>query len=264
MCVSESRLVGAALLCSLALLAGWLYGAGAALGADFRMENKVFAENAKEPVSQSTTVFYQGMVYDFMQDPEEAIVFDKAGGRFVVLDMRRRVRADLTTNDVAAFAQRLKQWAEGQKDPLVKFMAAPKFDEQFESRGLKLTLSSPAMTYQIQASAADQTGEIAKQYREFSDWLAQLNAMLNPGGRLPFPRIAANGALARRGLIPQVVILTINPKQGSDAKPSSVRSEHQLAKSLSRTDLERTQAARQSMAAFKRVSFKEYRKTPQP
>jgi hypothetical protein len=244
-------------------LAGWLVGVPAALGADFRIENKVFSENRKEPVSQSTTVFHQGMVYDFMQDPDEAIVFDKAGGRFALLDMRRRVRAELTTNDVAAFTQRLRQWAEGQKDPLVKFMAAPKFDEQFETRGLKLTLSSPGMTYRIQASAADKTGEISKQNREFSDWLAQLNAMLNPGGRLPFPRIAANGALARRGLIPQEVTLTTNPKQGSDAKPTTVRSEHQLVKPLTKTDLERIQQARQSMGAFKRVSFEEYRKTPQ-
>jgi hypothetical protein len=235
--------------------------------ADFRVENKTFSENQKEPTGASTTIFNEGMVYDFMQDPEETIVYDKAGAKFVVLDMRRKMKTELKTKDIAEFSkklesdinQKIKKATKEEPDALLKFMVDPKFEESFDATGRKLTLSSPMMTYQVAAGPADEKAEVAKQYGEFSAWLVQLNAMLSPGGRLPFPRVELCWALARRELIPREVTL-ITKTGDASKKQSTARSTHQLTTALSASDLGRIKAAQQAEASFKSVSFEEYGK----
>jgi hypothetical protein len=235
--------------------------------ADFRVENKTFSENQKEPTGASTTIFNEGMVYDFMQDPEETIVYDKAGAKFVILDMRRKMKTELKTKDIAEFSkklesdinQKIKKSAKEEPDALLKFMVDPKFEESFDATGRKLTLSSPTMTYQVTAGPADDKADVAKQYGEFSAWLVQLNAMLSPGGRLPFPRVELCWALTRRELVPREVTL-ITKTGDSSKKQSTARSTHQLTTALSASDLGRVKAAQQAEASFKSVSFEEYGK----
>jgi hypothetical protein len=236
--------------------------ATAARAADFCVENTVSAEEPKEAASRSTTVFYGGAVYDFMADPLEVIVFDKASGRFDVLDMRRRVRLELSTADVVATSQRLKERTEKNQDPLLKFLGAPKFEEQFDEHVGELTLTSPWMVYRVRGKRVENP-QIVQQYHEFSDWLAQLNWLLNPGARPPFSRLALNEALEKHNLFAQEVQLTAAPRKGTPvAKQSSMRSQHQLATQVAPAELTRIQQARQAAASFKRVSLDEYRLPP--
>lgn len=202
-------------------------------------------------------------MYDFLQEPEEIIIFDKPHGRFVLLDGRRRVRAELRTGEVADFTQQLKQRAENHEDPSIKFMAAPKFDSRQEQNSGKLILSSAWMNYRIETTSAG-SREVAEQYREFSDWLTRLNALLNPGSRLPFGRLAVNAILAERGAIAREVELTITPKKGSPDKPTTMRSEHQLRHGLAAADLARVKQAQQYLESFKLVGFKAYRRAAAP
>ena len=53
---------------------------------DFRIETKVYSGRDKSPVSQNVTLFQAGYVYDYMADPERVAVFDRAHGRFILLD----------------------------------------------------------------------------------------------------------------------------------------------------------------------------------
>jgi hypothetical protein len=243
-----------------AIIAAFLTIAAAAQCADFRLENKVYSENQKDATSRSTTIFNEGMVYDFMQDPEETIIFDKAGGKFTMLDMKRKIKTELTTKDISDFSQKLKKWAAEQSDPQVKFMGAPKFEEKFDATARKMTLSSPSMTYQVATGPADDKSDIPRQYGDFSAWLAQLNAMLTPGGRLPFPRVELALAMANRGLTPREVVLTIKTGSGTSAKETTARSEHQLGTALSASDLARVKSSQQAAGSFKPVTFDEYRK----
>jgi hypothetical protein len=231
--------------------------------AEFRIENSVYSENQKEPSSRSTTVFHAGMVYDFMQQPQELIIFDKVNGRFDLLDSTRRVRAELPVAKITTFTQELKQRAAANADPLIKFMAAPKFEEQYDEAAGELTLSSSWLVYRVHGqNVEDRT--VLMQYREFSDWLVQLNAMLSPGARPPFPRLALNDVLATHNLIARDVSLTTAPRKGPPAKQSTIRSEHRLQMQISDADLERIKQARQSLTGFKRVGFSEYRPTETP
>jgi len=228
---------------------------------DFRVENQVFLGKEKEPVSRSTTIFHEGVVYDYMQEPSEAIVFDKAAGRFILLDMARRMQSELTTEQVATFAERLRRTAGAQEDPFLQFLAAPKFDEQFDKEAGSLSLTSPWMTYRLLLVDAGSPA-IAQQYREFSDWYARLNSMLHPGSKPPFARLLLNEALVRYTVVPREVELTVTPKKSFPPKKTTFRSRHELARRVAQSDLDRVTQTREFMAIFQRVAFEQYRKKP--
>ncbi len=167
----------------------------AALAADFRVENSVFLEGQSQPQSQGVTIFRAGLVYDFLNEPPEVIVFDKAQKRFILLDITRRVRSEISTDDVLAVVDRVKQRLAGHPNPNSRWLVDPSFDESFDRAKAELTLKSDTITYRAQIETADPA--VAIQYHEFSDWYTQLNLALNPSSRPPFPRMMLNAAIER-------------------------------------------------------------------
>ena len=219
--------------------------------ADFRVENTVFAEGQSQPQSQGVTIFHEGLVYDFLNEPAEVIVFDKAHRRFILLDISRRVRSEISIDDVQAFVDRVKQRLSGHPNPNVKWLADPSFEESFDRESSELTLKSPSITYQAQVQATDPA--VAAQYHEFSDWYAQFNHVLNPKSRPPFPRMMLNEAIERHQGIAKEVHLTaaLGPKDA----PIKITSRHQLAVQLDAADMNRVAEAREYLRSFRSVSL---------
>ena len=180
-------MVGAAFMLAAGL--GALAGPARAAAEDFRLENRVYAGDEEQAKTQSTTIFYHGVIYDFLDDPAKVVIFDKPSKRFIMLDPRRRMTAELSTAEVAAFLARLKQRALHQPDPAIQFQAEPKLTERFDSAGATLTLSSEWLTYRARLATVSPT--IAKQYREFSDWYAGCNTVLSPGCAVAVCAVAA-------------------------------------------------------------------------
>ena len=256
------RAFTAIICCTLALgvvPADALPAAGEDLREDFRVDNKIFIGSSKKPYSRSTTIFHQGMVYDYLDDPAEIVVLDKEAGRFVLLDTVRKVRAELALDDVLQFTRRLQQSAENHADPLVNFMAAPTFHERFDKDAGELTLSSPWMTYRL-LLARPKSPAIVGQYREFADCYARLNPVLHSGARPPFARLLVNEALQRYEAIARQVHLTLSPKKTSPPEGTTIRSEHELIRQVAQPDLDRVTQTRQFMDIFKPVSLQQYRK----
>lgn len=225
---------------------------------NFRVENQVFVGGSDRPTSQSTTIFYDGVVYDYMDEPSEVIVFDKGASRFTLLDTARRVRAEFAAEEVVGFTDRLQQAAAVQDDPFLRFLASPAFDEQFDKESRELTLSSTWMTYRLVLTDAGSRA-VAEQYREFADWYARLNALLRPGARPPLARLLVNAAMFKYEAIAREVFLTVTPKESFPPKRLKVRSHHQLVRTLAQSDIERVGQTRQFMTIFKPVGFEEYR-----
>ena len=226
---------------------------------DFRIENEVFVAGEKEPRIRSTTIFHGGVVYDYLDEPAEVTIFDQQHGRFVLLDMTRRIKTELTAKRVLEFTERLKEWAQGQSDPFLRFLGDPQFDTQFEEDSGELSLTCPWMTYRLTTVDFD-SPTTASQYREFSDWYCRLNTMLNPGARPPFSRIAVNSALQERQRFARAVQLTITPSDSLLAKRLSVRSEHRLIGQLVESDRKRVAQTDQFMAMYTSVDFREYQR----
>jgi hypothetical protein len=245
-------------------LAGALTCVCAAGGDDgFRVESKVFLGTAKEPKAENTTIFSQGVIYDYLRSPAETIVLDPARGRFVLLDPNRRLRTELSTHEVVALAENLRQWASKQSDAFLKFLAAPRFDEQFDERTGEVVFQSPWITYRA-ATIEAENDAVAQQYREFSDWYARLNARLNPGYKLVFARLALNEAMHKRRQLPREITLTVQSKKALSFQKTVVRSEHQFVYHLVESDRDRIAQTGQFMAIFQPVDFTEYEKKTEP
>lgn len=233
-----------------------------AVAEDFRIQTNVYAGNDETPVSQSLTLFRAGYVYDYLEGEDPAVadriaIFDKPHGRFIVLDPARKVRAEVKTDDVLQFAGRLQTAAARSKQEFTRFAANPDFKVDFADNGT-LTLSSEIMTYKLSTMPA-RTPEAATQFREFSDWYARFNTMAHPGSTPPFARMAVNAELAKQGVVPTEVHLSIPAQSGM--KAAELRSEHHITSYLLPKDTKRIDKTSDQLATFKEVHFDELQKT---
>ena len=245
---------------------GALFAAGALPTSDrlvasdnFRVENAVYVDRQKKPLNRSTTIFHDGTAYDFMKTPAETVVFDKKAGRFILLNLSRQTRSELTIGEVSAFADRLQQRAAKNPDPLVKFLAAPKFQEHFNETTNELRLDSPWASYRL-TLLAEENPMVVEQYHDFCDWYARLNALLTPGALPPFGRLSVNAALARHQAIPTQVLLTLSESKKLKRPRTVIRSEHRTVRPLNSADLERVEQTHKLLETFKPVRFEQYRK----
>lgn len=248
------------------LIVGLLVLVGASpIAADgFRVENQVFVEDEEEPSSRSTTIFYEDVVYDYLDTPKEITVFDRLAGRIILLDPVRKIRTELTSRDLEALSGRLRTWAAGQGDPFLRFSAQPDFDEDYDSSTGGLKLQSPWISYEVETSALVRT-EALELYLEFCDWYSLLNVRLDPGSRPPFPRMVLNRKLNLLGRMPREVHLTVRPKGETFlGEKTSARSEHRVIPHLLESDRSRIAQTDQFMATFQPLPFREYQERIQP
>jgi hypothetical protein len=224
------------------------------LAAEFRIETEIFVDDEEQPVSTATTMFHGGVVYDFLVEPEQAAIFRKPGGgkpgRFILLDPVRRVRTELSTDQLAGAMDKLTTWASRQQDPFLQFAANPKFDESYSEESGKLVLASHEESYQIATTPAHEPDALGE-YREFLDWYARLNTLL-VAGPPPGPRLQVNAAMARYQVIPVSVQLT------RSGEKIPLRAEHEFTWRLSKDDLARIDDACASLAAYRPVSNDEF------
>lgn len=243
------------------ILAAWLVAtvmvSSAAQGADFRISTKIYIgeESKREatPISETTTLFLGGTVYDFLADGSQTAVFRKPAGkegRFILLDSDRQLRTELTTMQLAGAMDGLKKWAASQKDPMLKFAADPQFKESFEPNESRLVLASHYQTYTVTTRPVEHAEAMAE-YREFLHWYTQLNTLLHAGPP-PEPRLRLNEALARHRVIPEKVELT----RAGENEP--LRAVHEFTMRLSRDDLDRIDDVRAALASFREVSNEEF------
>ena len=239
-----------------AAVGGFVHEASAA---DFRVDNQVFTVDQQEPLVRSTTVFGSAAVYDFLADPAEVTMFDPRGGRIVLLDLSGRVKTELTTAQVEAFVERLRQRAAAQPKPLLRFLANPEFEASYDEQTGRVELTSPWLTYRVETVAAV-SEEVSRRYREFSDWHAQLNALVHPGAHPPFARLKLNEILAQHGRIPRRVELEIRTAQGPSARRIRLRSVHRFAGQLAESDRDRVAQVEQFLIMFPPVHFSDYQR----
>ncbi len=220
---------------------------GPARADDFRIETKVYVGKGKRPVSENTTLFRAGYVYDYMSGSGRVAVFDRSHGRFIVLDPARKLKAEVKTDEVRQLIDSLHDLAVNSSNPGIRFAADPAFEVEFDEQGT-LTLSSAHITYELKTEPAA-TPEAARQYHEFADWYARFNTMAHPGSAPPFPRLVVNAELAKRGLVPTHVRRTI--------RSASARTEHFVSWRLLDSDHRQIAETANQLATFKEVDFKE-------
>jgi hypothetical protein len=223
----------------------------------FRIETAIYVGDEEKPESEATTLFLDGVVYDFLASPEQIAVFRKpAGGkpgRFILLNPQERIRTEFTTEQLSGAMQKLRTWASRQEDPFLQFAADPDFKESFEPESGQLVLASHIESYTVATTRVEHAAALAE-YREFLDWYAQLNTLLS-GGPPPEPRLRLNAALARHEVVPLKVQLT----RGREKE--TLRAEHKFTWRLSEEDLDRIDNVRESLAAYQSVPNEQFVRT---
>ena len=226
----------------------------------FRIETTIFVADEKLPVSETTTLFLDGAVYDFLAKPAQTAVFRKpAGGkpgRFILLDSELRTRTELTTVQLAGAMDKLRTWAGRQRDPFLQFAADPRFEESFAPESGRLVLASHLENYTVATAPAEHPQAMAE-YHEFLDWYTRLNTLLTAGPP-PEPRLRLNEALARHKAVPLKVELT----RAGENEP--LRAEHRFTWRLSQDDMKKVDDVQTSLASYRAVSNEEYVRSRQP
>lgn len=225
-------------------------------GEEFRVETDVFLGGEKEPIARNLTLFVDGLVYDFpLIGPQQATVFDADRGRFVILDVERKLKTTVTTQRLLEFSAAIRLHAEDLKG-VFAFAAHPKFAEDFSQAEQSLVLASESLTYRAKVGEP-KSKAASQQFQHFADWYARLNSM-RPGSLPPFARIELNKAIGDRGVIPEEIALTIEPGNRFTGKKLEMKSRHLFNWRLSNTDRKRISEAGDQMASFQAVAAEEF------
>ncbi len=239
----------------LATLAPLACPAASALAQEFRIETDVFVGDDEQPVSHTVTLFEKSAVYEFIDDPEQVIVYRPDGperkAQFILLDAASKRRTEIDAERVTKLMKKLAGWAAEQNDDVLKFAAAPKFQESYDGETGSLTLANPEWTYRVATVAADDRAALVR-YREFTDRYAELSTMLHSSPP-PGPRLELNAALIAHGAVPVEIRRII----GGDEK-NQVRAVHFFSWRLSRDDRTRLDEAQQHLANYAKVGNEEF------
>jgi hypothetical protein len=151
---------------------------------------------------------------------------------------------------------KLRTWAARQNDPFLQFAADPQFKESFDSGNGQLLLASHLENYTVTTTRPEHAERLAE-YREFLDWYTRLNSLVTAGPP-PEPRLRLNEALARHEVLPVKVEL----KRAGEKEP--LRAEHIFTWRLSRTDHDRIEDVRASLASYRVVNNSEFQRATRP
>jgi len=226
----------------------------------FRIETKVYAGKEKAPVSETTTLFRNGVVYDFLKKPQQTAVFRNASGsapgRFILINDSHSVRTEISTDQLTGLMGKFRNWAAKQRDPFLQFAANPEFEESYDPSEGKLVLASHLENYTVSTTTTDHPEELA-QYKEFLDWYTKLNALQSAGKIPPEPRLRLNAALYRHQVVPQTVELA---RAGEDP----LRAEHTFTWRISKEDEKRIDSVQVALSSYKEVENNEFLRLTQP
>ena len=231
---------------------GMLSAFVAPVAGDFAVTSEIFVGEAQQPIQRSQTLFVKDEVFDFPeQEDAESVLIDLKGQVAVIYDPQRKMACRVpalellrTTAALRAQAEQLlgsDRLEDGPSLPArrlleyVAFAGDPTFEQDWDAASgvLKFTGSS---SYRVQTSAPPHP-ECVRQYRDFADWMARLNAT-RPGGTPAEFRLALNRRLAELERVPEKVAL----ERPQPLPP--LRSEHSYVWAVSVRDRQRMDAMR--------------------
>lgn len=224
---------------------------------DFRIETKLFVGDEELPIVENTTLFQNGVIYDFVENTGRVAIFHDAHGehaaRFVLMDPSRSVKTEVELARMDSAIEKLRKAARQSKNELDNFSAEPNFSELYNEESGVLTLESEPMTYRMGTVPVDHE-EAWGDLRNYFDGYAKLNCIL-AFARPPMPRLEVNNALRKYNVVPVQVNLSISGDEAAE-----LRAEHFFTWRLSKDDRARIALVGEQLVSFNDVSNAEFRK----
>jgi hypothetical protein len=210
--------------------------------------------------SSNLTLFSEQLICDFQMSDEvapqplEVVIYDSRQKSFVLLDMKRKVRTEISDLQIEKLVENLAN--ETQKNEASKFLMSETFVEETDWANGTLTLKGENMEYFIRGNQPDDTAFLP-QYFSFLDNFTKLNAT-DPRKIPPFPRMKLNQRIKQLGWVPVEVRVTLKANQFF-RENREAQSKHTLTGGLTRGDRELISNAKRDWQAFKVVELTEFR-----
>lgn len=254
-------------LSGMVVVAAGLWLAATATAQDFAIDNEVFRGDESRPVQRTTTVFLAGKVYDLVHATGQAAVFDPAAATFVLLhplagqkEPDGGVQTEIPLVQLDRLVLQLKQELARREDARLRSLADPR--PQFQSTPASWRLTTRWLEYQVRPLAAP-GAEVAQRYYEFIRWSTRLAALESPAMLL---RLELNRRLEQQHQLPQEITLLVYGAGplGLRRPEATLRSRHRYHWQLRPRDHKQVARIQKQLAAFRRVSWREFRRLESP
>lgn len=234
----------------------------AAEASRFRIDSTLTIEREEEIVKiQSSTIFSDKMVFDFIGDNGEIIIYSRDKGLFTLLDPIHRIQTELKQTEIDEFLANIRNALTEERNKFCLFMLNPAFDISRNDERGEIIFESKWVDYRIETRQFD-APELADDYFEFSDAYSLLNVYLNPGTLTPLARIKVNETLRAETRFPANISLSVYPKgKWLFAKMIQFQSEHKIVRRLSENDRGRMLRALLFSRQFPKMTFGKYYQT---
>lgn len=249
------------LLCGLLIV-----GLGANIGyaQEFRVTSDVYVSDtsgdSSKILTSNLTLFSEPLICDFLMSddvapqPLEIAIYDTRQKTFVLLDMNRKIRTEISDLQIEKLVENLA--SETQKNEASKFLITEKLVEETDWTNGTLSLKGDNMEYFFRGSQPDEPA-LLPQYFSFLDNFTKLNAT-DPKKLPPFPRMKLNQRIKQLGWVPSEVCVTLKANQFF-RENLEAHSKHVVTVGLTRKDRELIAKAKRDWQTFKLVELTDFR-----
>lgn len=227
----------------------------------FRIDSTLTIQRDDEIVKiQSSTIFSENQVFDFIGENGEIIIYDRQGERFSLIDPIHRVRTELLQSDIDQFMVNINDQLTRKGDRFYLFMLHPEFSIARRDELGEILFQSKWIDYTVETRRFEDE-RLVRDYFDFSNAYSLLNVYLNPGTLTPLARIKVNETLCEEKRFPAKITLSVYPKgKWLFAKMIQYQSEHQLVRRLTESDRGKILRAVLFTEQFPKVTFGRYYK----
>ena len=222
----------------------------------FRIDNRLVAGDT---LVKSVTIFYDGLVYDFLGEHGQITLYDPSAGTFVLLDPSCRLKAVVTTETLAGDFERRKEAFRNSNNPLENYLAEPYFEETgYESESGLMYFRSPWVVYRFETVTLN-VPTVSEAYYEYCRQLTLLNIRTS-GLPSPMIRHLLNPVLEQHRRFPGKVSMTLYPKGKVFLTGTAIQAEstHTFVWRLQSTDEAKVEQANRSRELFREISLDDY------
>lgn len=217
----------------------------------FRIDTDIYFGDSKQPSKQTLTLFSEGVYYDFsIDEPTLVTMIDPARNRIVLLDEKRHIKTIIDTMELKKLVEAAREQAASNGLALL-LQAADRVS--FDEAAGKLSVGLDEMSYQATLQEPKDP-LMAKQYADFADWSARLNAVYPPQ-LPPYVRMRLNQELGERGFLPNEIVRST---RSSNSKGVEIRSRLIANWRLSSDDQAKIKKVGEHLAQFNELENSKY------
>jgi hypothetical protein len=222
----------------------------------FRIDNRVVTE---ETIVKGVTIYYDGLVYDFLDDHGQMTIYDKTAGTFILLDPSCRLKTVVTTGTLAEDFEQRRETYRKSDSPFQNYLADPFFEESsYEEQSGLMFFRSPWVVYRFETVTLNDP-VVSEAYYDFCRQFTLLNIRTS-GLPSPMIRKELNPAIEQNQRFPGKVNMTLYPKGKVIIAQRAIHAEstHTFVRRLQSTDEAKVEQANRYRERFREVPLDDY------